>query len=170
MSDQTASGPIHDAIPEGDDRLRKVCNDCGYIAYENPKIVTGAVCTWEDQILLCKRAIEPKAGYWTIPSGFLELEETMEQGAIRETWEEARAKIVITSLIGIYEIPHISQIYIAYRADMISPDFAPGFESEDVKLYAFDDIPWDDLAFPTIRWSLEKFHENNGPIMATHAP
>ena len=110
MTEKILTGPIHDIIPEGDDHVRKVCIDCGYIAYQNPKVITGAICTWENRILLCKRAIEPRRGFWTIPAGFLELNETTAQGAKREVWEEACAKTNIIGLIGMYEIPRISQI------------------------------------------------------------
>ena len=132
--DEKQPGPSVEAIPEGDNRTRLVCPDCGYVEYANPKIVVGAVCTWENRILLCKRAIAPALGRWTIPAGFLELGETTSQGAAREVWEEARARIRIEDFIGIYEIPHISQIYMIYRAPMIGPECAPGDESQEVEM------------------------------------
>lgn len=167
--DDPGCGPRLREVPEGDDRERLTCPDCGYIAYENPKVVTGAVCTWGDRVLLCKRAIEPRRGYWTIPAGFLELGETMAEGAIREVWEEARAEIQIDGMLGVFEIPHISQIYIVYHARMSSPAHAPGPESEVTELLSWDEIPWDDLAFPSIRWSLERYRDDGeGPHLAAY--
>ena len=142
-----------ESVPEGDNRTRLVCPDCGYIQYDNPKVVVGAVCTWEDRILLCRRAIEPRLGYWTFPAGFLELDESTAEGAAREVWEEAQAKVELDGLIGVYDIPHISQVYVVYRAHMTTPEFAPGPESQDVALFDWGDIPWDDLAFSSIAWA-----------------
>jgi ADP-ribose pyrophosphatase YjhB (NUDIX family) len=146
-------------VPPGDDRTRLVCGDCGFINYQNPRVVTGAVATWENRFLLAKRAIEPRKGYWTIPAGFLELEETVEVGAVRETWEEARARIAIDGLIGVYSVARIGQIHIIFRGRMLSPAFAPGPESEAVDLFSWDEIPWADLAFPVVQWSLQHFRE-----------
>jgi len=168
MNQSPGNGPRVETVPDGDDRARLVCPDCGYIAYDNPKVVTGAVCSWDGRILVCKRAIEPRKGYWTIPAGFLELGETTAEGAVREVWEEARAKITVTGLIGIYEISRISQIYVVHRAEMTEPMFAPGPESEDVALVSFEEIPWEDIAFPSIRWSLEQYRKNTGPIIQCH--
>ena len=134
MSGESKAGPTVRMVPEGDDRERLVCLDCGHIHYENPKITVGAVCTWEDKLLLCRRAIEPRPGFWTIPAGYLEESETTAEGAAREIWEEARARVKMDGLFGIYEIPHISQIYMIYRARMIAPDCAPGPESADAAL------------------------------------
>ena len=122
-------------VPEGDNRTRLVCPDCGYIEYDNPKVVVGAVCTWEGKVLLCRRAIEPRLGYWTFPAGFLELDESTAEGAVREVWEEAQAKVEMDGLIGVYDIPHISQVYVVYRAHMMALEFAPGPESQDVALF-----------------------------------
>ena len=144
-------------VPEGDDRERLVCHDCGHIQYENPKITVGAICTWEDKLLLCRRAIEPRPGFWTIPAGYLEESETTAEGAAREVWEEARARVRMDGLLGIYEIPHISQIYMIYRARMTAPDCAAGPESADAALFSWDDIPWGELAFPSVTWALEEF-------------
>ena len=155
-----------ESVPEGDNRTRLVCPDCGYIHYQNPKVVVGAVCTWENKILLCRRAIEPRLGFWTIPAGFLELNESTAEGAAREVWEEARAKVEMDGLIGVYDIPHISQVYVVYRAHMTTPEFAPGPESQDVVLSDWDDIPWDDLAFSSIVWALKRFRDSAGPNFA----
>ena len=144
-------------VPDGDNRIRQTCPDCGYIAYENPKIVVGAVCTWEKKILLCKRAIEPRVGYWTIPAGYLELNETFAEGAAREAWEEAQANIEIKSVLGVYEIPRISQVYVIHNAELIVPDIGPGPESKEVILTEWKDIPWDDLAFPSVTWALKNY-------------
>ena len=113
---------FHKVVPTGDDRLRLVCRSCGHIAYENPKVITGSVVLHEDRILLCKRAIEPRKGYWTLPAGFLELGESVEEGAIREAWEEARARIQIDRVLAIYTIRHISQIHVMYRATLSEPE------------------------------------------------
>lgn len=142
--------------PDGDTAERDVCTGCGKIHYLNPKVVVGAVCTWEDKVLLCKRAIEPRAGYWTIPAGFMEMSESTEQGAIRETMEEANARIDITDLLAIYNITRLSQVQIFYRANMLTPDFEAGIETLELDLFAWNDIPWDDLAFPTVHWVLKK--------------
>ena len=111
-------GPNLRMKPEGDDRERLVCGDCGFVVYENPKVIVGAVCTWEDKYLLCRRAIEPRVGFWTMPVGYMELHETTEQGALREVWEEARARAEIDALLAIYSIPEISQVHMIYRARM----------------------------------------------------
>jgi len=142
--------------PDGDNLDRHVCTDCGKIHYINPKVVVGAVCEWEGKILLCKRAIDPRSGYWTIPAGFMEIEESTEQGAIRETMEEANAAIEITDLLAIYNIVRLSQVQIFYRARMLTPDFAAGIETLELDLFRIEDIPWDDLAFPTVHWILSK--------------
>ncbi len=147
-------------IPEDDDRERLVCDACGFIHYENPKIVVGSVVAHGDKVLLCRRAIEPRAGYWTLPAGYMENHETPEQGAAREAWEEARAAIEIELLLGIYSIPRISQVQMIYRALLPSADFAPGPESQEVALFAWDEIPWDDIAFPSVHWALHHWRDS----------
>lgn len=159
MSERTAAGPSVRTIPEGDNRERLVCPDCGFINYENPKVVVGAVCTWEGRILLCRRAIEPRDGYWTLPAGYLELNETTADGAVRETREEANAEIAIEALMAVYNIPRISQVQLIYLADLVAPDVSAGPESAEVALFHWDDIPWDDLAFPSVRWALNHYAE-----------
>ena len=154
-----ARGPTLLTIPEGDNRERMVCPDCGFINYENPKIVVGAVCLWQERVLLCRRAINPRRGFWTLPAGFLELQESTPAGAMREAWEEAQAKIVIDGLLAIYDIPRISQVQIIYRAHLEAPEFAAGAESLEVKLFAWDEIPWEDLAFPSVRWALDHYRD-----------
>lgn len=165
MNDKRGTGPSIETIPEGDNRTRLVCPDCGYVEYTNPKIVVGAVCTWRDRVLLCRRAIAPAIGRWTIPAGFMELGETTAEGALREVWEEARARVTIEQLLGVYEIPRISQVNVIYHAPMIDADFAPGSESQEVALFSWADIPWNDLAFPSVRWSLERFQAGGEPMV-----
>ena len=126
---ESGQGPRIRKIPDGDDRERLTCPDCGYVAYENPKLVAGAVVSVGDRILLCRRAIEPRKGFWTLPAGYLELHETPEEGARREAWEEACARIAIDALLGIYSVPRISQVQLIYRATLAEPGFAAGPES-----------------------------------------
>lgn len=160
-----AAGPSVRAIPEGDDRERLVCPDCGFVNYENPKVVVGAVCAWEDRILMCRRAIPPRIGHWTLPAGYMEQNETTEAGAAREAWEEARARIEIDALLAVYNIPRISQVQIIYRARLASPDVSAGPESQEVGLFAWDDIPWHDIAFPSVHWALNHFAELRGETL-----
>ncbi|WP_092615185.1 NUDIX hydrolase [Roseospirillum parvum] len=141
-------------IPEGDDRERAVCQRCGFIAYDNPRLIVGAVCLWEDRILLARRAIAPRQGFWTVPAGFMENGETPAQGAAREVREEALAEVEIGPLIGLYPLAPIDQVHMIYRARMTSPRHAPGPESLETALVAWADIPWDELAFPSIHWAL----------------
>lgn len=155
-------GPIHRRIPEDDSRVRSICDDCNFIHYVNPKIVVGAVCTWEDRFLLCKRAIEPRHGFWTLPAGYMEERETTIEGAMREAREEACADIEIDALLGIYNVPRISQVHMYYRARLLSPDVAVGEETSEVGLFKWDEIPWDEIAFPTVRWALDHFREFEG--------
>jgi len=170
MEEKQGAGPSVETIPDGDNRPRRICPDCGYIEYHNPKIIVGAVCAWEDRILLCQRAIAPSQGLWTIPAGFLELGETTAQGAAREVWEEAEARVDIGELLGVYEIPHISQVNMIYRARMLSAACAPGIESEAVRLVTWEEIPWGQLAFPSVRWSLERFRDQGAARVYAAAP
>lgn len=162
MAESTSPGPSVREIPDGDNRERLVCPDCGFVDYENPKVVVGAVCNWQDRLLLCRRAIDPRRGYWTIPAGFLELHESAEAGAAREAREEACADIVIDGLIAVYTIPRISQIQLIYRATVADGKFAVGDETLEARLFGWDDIPWDDLAFPSVRWALNHWREIGG--------
>ncbi len=167
-TDNDRKGPTTPLIPEGDDRERMVCVDCGFIHYDNPRVVAGAVCTWEDKVLLCRRAIAPRIGFWTIPSGYLELNETVADGAAREVLEESGANVSVTGLVGMFEIPRISQIYIVYRAEMQSPNLDPGPESLEAALFDWSDIPWDDLAFPSVNWALNQFRDGAMPHFDVH--
>lgn len=148
--------------PEGDSQPRLVCGDCGYIVYENPKVVVGVVATWEDRVLLCRRAIPPRKGFWTLPAGYLEVNEAAIDGARREAWEEARAELEIDQLLAVYSIPRISQIQLIYRARLVSPEVSAGPESAETGLFAWDDIPWDDIAFPSVHWALNHHRELRG--------
>ncbi len=158
MTTKRKTGPSVRKIPEGDNRERLVCPDCDYVVYDNPKIVTGSVCTHGDKVLLCRRAIEPRRGYWTLPAGYLELHETAEAGARREAYEEATAEIEIEGLLAVYSIKRISQVQLIYRARLASTDIAAGEESLEVALFGWRDIPWDDLAFPSVHWALQQWH------------
>lgn len=149
-----------EVVPPGDDRKRAVCAHCSFIDYRNPKIVIGSVATWEDSILLCRRAIEPRKGFWTLPAGYLENGESVEDGAKREAWEEARARIEIDRLLAIYSVTRISQVQIMFRARLAAPEIGAGPESLEVALFAWDDIPWPDIAFPTVGWALRQFRES----------
>jgi len=148
---------VTEKIPEGDDRARFVCESCQTIHYQNPKIVAGCIPAWGDKLLLCRRAIEPRHGLWTLPAGFMENGETTEQAALRETWEEARTRVEITGLYGVFSIPRISQVYMMFRAEMQTGEFAAGPESLEVRLFDRTDIPWDELAFPVVKLTLEKY-------------
>jgi ADP-ribose pyrophosphatase YjhB (NUDIX family) len=154
-------------IPEGEDRERLTCNDCGFIAYENPKIVVGSVVDVAGQVLLCRRAIEPRRGFWTIPAGYMELGETVEEGARREAREEACADLALDGVLAIYSIARIGQVQILFRAHLASPGFAAGPESLEVRLFDWAEIPWDDLAFPSVHWVLQAWREaGDGPLGA----
>ncbi len=151
---------VAQCVPTGDNRLRHVCVSCDTVHYQNPKMVVGTLPVWEDKILLCRRAIEPQYGKWTLPAGFMENEETTVQGALRETVEEAGARIEIQQLFTLCNLPHISQVYLIFRARLLSLDFAPGEESLEVRLFEEPEIPWDDLAFLTVEYSLRQFFDD----------
>ena len=145
-------------IPEGEDRERLVCPDCGHIAYENPKVIVGSVVVAGESVLLCRRAIEPRRGFWTLPAGYLENGETIEEGAMREAWEEARANIELDGILGVFSLSRIAQVQVIFRAHFSGengePSFSAGPESLDTRLFAWDRIPWNDIAFPSVHWSL----------------
>ncbi len=147
-------------VPLGDTSERDVCGHCGHIHYSNPKIVVGAVVTHGEHILLCRRAIEPRKNYWTLPAGFLEEHETPQEGACREAREEACADIVIDNLLAVYAVPHISQVHLMYRAKIEQPIFSAGPESLEVRLFVWDEIPWNELAFPSVKWALDHWRES----------
>ncbi len=144
-------------VPDGDNFSRAVCDTCGFINYVNPKIVVGSVVTYGDAFLLCRRAIQPRHGFWTLPAGFMEEGETTEDGARREAFEEANAKIEIKDLLAVYNIPRISQVQLMYRAHLPTREFSAGEESLEVGLFTWDEIPWDELAFPSVHWALTQY-------------
>lgn len=148
-------GAVERRVPGGEDRERAVCAACGAIHYENPRMVVGCIVEEQGRILLCKRAIEPRHGYWTVPAGFLELGESTVQGAVRETLEEAGASVEVIAPYAHFDVPHIGQAYLFYRARLRSPELSAGPESLDVKLVSPDEIPWKQLAFPVVHVALE---------------
>ena len=154
-------------IPDGDTLPRHVCIQCETIHYQNPKIITGTIPEWDDKILLCQRAIEPRHGLWTLPAGFMENNETSLQGAIRESLEEANAQITNPSLFCVFSIPHISQVYMLYRGTLVDGNASPGNESLKVELFDKHSIPWDSIAFPVITEALKLYFENPGNSAST---
>lgn len=149
-------------VPEGDNRERMVCGECGYVAYENPKVVVGSVVVSDGRVLMCRRAIEPRKGFWTLPAGYMELGETLEEGAAREALEEAEAVITIEGILGVFSIARIGQVQVIFRArfsDLGQPTFGAGLESLDVRLFKPDEIPWNEIAFPSVHWALNAWRE-----------
>jgi len=155
MTTPSLTPDFRSLTPAGDDRARQVCANCGFVNYINPKIVVGSVVLHEGRILMCRRAIEPRLGYWTLPAGFLEEQETVEAGAIREAMEEACAEIAIEGLLAVYSIPRISQVQLMFHARLLSPSIRPGPESLEVALVAYEDVPWSEIAFPSVKWALD---------------
>ena len=170
VTDTDGQGSAEDAprferrVPDGDDHARDVCVRCGFIDYQNPKIVTGSVAGAPDgRILLCKRAIEPRAGFWTLPAGYMEMGESVEDAARREAREEAGANLSLDRVLAIYSVPRIGQVQVMFRARLENPDtIEAGIESEAVALVAYEDVPWEDLAFPTVRWALRQWRGVEG--------
>lgn len=151
------AAPIQLLTPNGDTRERHVCTSCDSIYYQNPRNVVGTIPVWQDKVLLCKRAIAPRLGFWTLPAGFLEVGETTEAGAARETLEEAGAEVTIGPLFSLLNVVHVEQVHLFYLAAMKSEAFAAGIESLEVKLFSEDEIPWSEIAFPTVKHTLEWF-------------
>lgn len=149
--------PVTLTIPAGDNLPRHVCTHCAHIHYENPRLIVGCVAEWQGRILLCRRAIAPRIGYWTLPAGFMENGETTAQAAVRETHEEAGAEVAIAAAFAIVNLASFNQIHLFYRGMMTQADFAAGEESLEVRLFAAEDIPWEELAFRSIRFCLEKY-------------
>lgn len=152
--------PVEFRIPPGDSLPRHVCPACGTIHYQNPKLVVGALAEWEGRILLCRRAIEPRHGMWTLPAGFMENDESTAEAAARETREEACARIEVGEMYTLIDVPHISQVHIVYRARLLDLDFRPGEESLEVALFDETSIPWEQIAFRTIALTLRHFFED----------
>lgn len=144
-------------IPSGDTRSRFICDHCETIHYQNPRIVAGVLATHKRHVLLCRRAIEPRIGYWTLPAGYMENGETTEEAALRETWEEARASMQGQELYMLFNLPHINQVYMFFRGELSDLDFSAGEESLEVKLFSEEEIPWTELAFPTVGKTLKQY-------------
>lgn len=157
-------------VPEGDNRPRAVCDSCGYIAYSNPVVVVASVVVEDGSVLLCRRAIDPRRGFWTLPAGYLEHGETLEEGAAREAAEEAGAAIRIDGLLALYSIARIGQVQVMFRARFDGPArVAAGPESLEVRLFAWDAIPWHELAFPSVHWALHAWRERGDRPLAAPA-
>lgn len=144
-------------IPSGDNRERHLCDHCGTVHYQNPKVVAGCIAHWEDQVLMCRRAIEPRYGLWTVPAGFMENGETTYQGALRETIEEANARVAIDDLFVTVNLPHINQVYMLFRGRLLDLDFSPGTESLETVLLKEEQMPWAEMAFPTVTEALKLY-------------
>ncbi len=168
--------PVRSLVPDGDTRTRQVCTACETIFYVNPKIVTGAVVTWGERILLCRRAIEPRHGYWTLPAGFMEIGETTEAGAVRETLEESGARVALDGLYSVIDVVHAEQVHVFSRGRMTGPELDPGIESLEARLFDETEIPWDEIAFRTValtlRWFIDDRRSGHYPVhtSALHAP
>lgn len=152
--------PVAVRVPPGDTLPRHVCDNCHTIHYQNPHLVVGCIPEWEDRILLCRRGIEPRHGLWTVPAGYMENGETTFQGAIRETLEEANARVEIGMLYALYNIPHINQVYMLFRARLLDADVKPGVETLEVKLLTEQEIPWDEIAFASVRNTLQHYYSD----------
>lgn len=165
---QSCGSTVNIQIPDGDNRERHVCADCGEIHYQNPKIIAGCLPIWQDKVLLCKRAIEPRLNTWTLPAGFMENGESLEQAAFRESVEEANAALENLRLYTVISLPHISQVYMMFLAELTNTEFFPGVESLETELFSEDQIPWDDLAFKSIETTLKHYfidrHERIFPL------
>lgn len=159
MTEDRPQGPVTRKVPEGDSRERLVCEDCGFVLYSNPKVMVGSVAHWQDRVLLARRAIQPRVGFWTLPAGYMENGETTMEGARREAFEETGAELEFEHLLAVYSIPRISQVQVIYAARLLSPEVHAGDETREVGLFAWDDIPWDALAFPSVRWALTHWRE-----------
>lgn len=144
-------------VPAGDNRPRHICDQCGTIHYHNPKIVAGCIAHWEDKVLMCRRAIEPRLGLWTVPAGFMENGETTYEGAVRETLEEANARVAVDDLYVTVNLPHINQVYMLFRGRLLDLEFSPGEESLEVELLGEDEMPWNEMAFPTVTEALRLY-------------
>ena len=149
--------PVSERVPEGDDRPRHVCDRCDIIHYSNPRVIVGCLAEHEGKVLLCRRAIEPRSGLWTLPAGFMENGETTVQGAARETWEEARARVSGQELYRLFDLPGINQVYMFYRARLVDGKYGVGPESSEVALFEEEQIPWDEIAFPAVYHTLREF-------------
>lgn len=162
----SCGGDVSYRIPEHDDRERAVCGHCQAVHYQNPRIVVGVVAYWQERILLCKRAIAPRIGFWALPAGYLELGETTEAGAVREAREEANAELELSRLLAVYNLSHLDQVQILYLAELSHAGVSAGPESLEVGLFSWDEIPWDELAFPSVHWALHHARQMRSGDMA----
>lgn len=149
--------PLVRRVPSGDTRERDLCEYCGAVHYVNPRPVVGTIPVWQDTVLLCRRAIEPRLGKWTLPAGFMEVGETTCEAALRETLEEAQARVTLGPLFTMIDVPYIEQVHVFFRAELLDLDFAPGAESSEVRLFLESEIPWQELAFRTVAQTLRLF-------------
>tara|TARA_R110002126_G_scaffold41590_30_gene121003 strand:- start:6524 stop:7132 length:609 start_codon:yes stop_codon:yes gene_type:complete len=147
------------AVPADDNRLRDLCGECGFVHYENPRPVAACLIESEGGILLCRRAIEPRVNYWTAPGGYVEVGESFQEGARRECWEEAEARVSVDALQAVLDIPHIGQAYAIFRGTLSEPGFGVGVESLETRLFPIDELPWDELAFPVLQFALQWYVE-----------
>jgi ADP-ribose pyrophosphatase YjhB (NUDIX family) len=152
--------PVSVRVPAGDDRPRHICERCGTVHYQNPKLVAGCLAEWDQTILMCRRAIEPRYGLWTLPAGFMENGETTREAAAREALEEANARVEILHLYSLYDLPHINQVYCLFRGRLLDLDFRPGYESLEVELFREEEIPWNAIAFASIVRTLRNYYED----------
>jgi ADP-ribose pyrophosphatase YjhB (NUDIX family) len=166
--------PVTLEVPTGDNRPRYVCRSCGQIHYENPRVVVGCVPDYEGAILLCRRAIEPRRGYWTVPAGFMELGETLPDAALRETWEEAEAKVELGPLFAVVDVVHARQVHVFFRGTLREPVFGAGEETLETRLFQPAEVPWAEIAFPSVTIALEQYlrdHDRgHGPVHLATAP
>jgi ADP-ribose pyrophosphatase YjhB (NUDIX family) len=147
-------------VPAGDNRQRFVCDACDTVHYRNPRVITGLVAEWQGRVLLCRRGIEPRYGLWTVPAGFLELGESVQEGAVRETLEETRARVEVDALFTTFSLTHIGQVYMLFRGRVLSPEFGPTEESLETALFDAASTPWDELAFPVVRETLKRYFQD----------
>ena len=152
----TSGNSVTAEIPPGDNLPRYVCRNCSTIHYENPRMVVGCIPKHGGSILLCKRSIHPRLGYWTVPAGFMELEETLAEAAIRETWEEAKAKVILGPMLAVVDVTHARQVHIFFRADLPAAEFAAGHETSEARLFGLAELPWDEIAFPSVTIALKQ--------------
>ena len=157
---RACGSPVHYVTPADDNRERATCTVCATVHYENPLNVVGTLPVWNDKVLLCRRNIEPRHGFWTLPAGFMELGETTEQGAIRETEEEAGARVELQGLYTLLNVARVGQLHLFYRARLLDTDFAPGPETIEAQLFSEAEVPWDELAFRTVRETLKHYFED----------
>lgn len=159
--------PVSLRVPPGDNRPRYVCDGCGHVHYQNPLVVVGCVPAYRGSILLCRRAIEPRRGYWTVPAGFMELGETLGEGALRETLEEAEARVELGALFAVVDVVHAGQVHVFFRGTLHEPVFGAGDETLEARLFTPDEIPWDEIAFRSVSMALRRYLDEPADEAAT---